>query len=132
MVTKFSQSINGVKIAFHYEGFEYSRDRKYARIRKPRVIIFREVNIVNHTNLLEISGTVILKQKGHVINFYRNLSCSGKGRKIIKRLTSVWVALDPSKETRKFFRVNLLGIDHVGEPLTVSGYIAYPQLSIEK
>lgn len=35
MFTKFGNSVNGVKIGFQYEGFEFSKDRKYARITKP-------------------------------------------------------------------------------------------------
>lgn len=129
MVTKFSPSANGVKIAFQYEGFEYSKDRKYARITKPRVIIVRDVNIVDHTNLLTVSGSLILKQKDHKANLYRNVSCSGRGRKIIKRLTGEWVELDPTKFVRKQFRIVLEGIDYAGQPLVVNGYVSFPPVS---
>lgn len=130
MVTKFSPSVNGIKIAFQYEGFEFSKDGKYARITKPRVIIVRDVNIRDHTNLLTVSGTVIVKQKDQKVNLYRNLSCSGRGRKIIQRLTGEWVALSTEKEVRKQFRIVLDGIDYAGEPLIVSGLISYPQVLV--
>lgn len=93
MVTKFSPSVNGIKIAFQYEGFEFSKDGKYARLTKPRVIIIRDVKIVDHKRLLTVSGSVILKQNGHKVNLYPNINCSGRGRKIIKRLTGEWVEL---------------------------------------
>ena len=128
MATKFSPSMNGIKIGFQYEGFEFSPDHKYARIRKPRVVIFRDVNIMDHSNILEVSGAVILKQKDHKSNIYRNLSCSGRGKKIIKRMTGEWIELDSTKEVRKLYRVTLTGINWAGGPLEVSGYIAYPRL----
>lgn len=131
MVTKFSPSLNGIKIAFQYEGFEYSPDRKYARIRKPRVVIIRDIHIDNHTNLLAVSGSVILKQKDHKANLYRNVSCSGNGRKIIKRLTGEWIEIDSEKYIRKHYQISLEGINHAGAPLIVSGYISYPPFSTE-
>ena len=126
MVPKVSPSMNGVRLGFQFDGFEFSPDHKYARIRKPRVVIFRDVNIVDHSNVLEVSGSVILKQKDHKTNVYRNINCSGRGHKIIKRLTGEWIKLDPTKYVRKLYRITLEGIDYAGGPLTVGGYIAYP------
>lgn len=129
MITKFGSSLNGIKIGFQYEGFEFSKDRKYARLRKPRVVIFRDSNIVNHKNLLSVSGTVILRQHGHTVNLYPNINCSGKGRKIIQRLTGEWILLDQTKEIRKQFRIILEGVDLAGNQLVVGGLITYPKIS---
>lgn len=71
----------------------------------PCVIIIRDVNIVDHKNLLTVSGSVILKQNGHV-------------------------ELSSEKEVRKQFRIILDGIEYAGEPLIVSGFISYPQVLV--
>lgn len=126
MITKFSPTVNGVCIAFQYAGFEYSKDCTYARINKPRVLILRDVNIKSHSPLLSVSGHVFLKQKDHKANLYQNINCSGKGKKIIKRLTGEWVAINSTTTVRKQFHIVLEGLDQVGEPLIITGYIPFP------
>lgn len=125
-IIKIGPKHNGVAIAFQHDGFEISKDGKYARIKKPRLIIIRDVNIVDHTNVLTITGLSFVKQKDTKTSIYRNIICSGRGRKTIKRFTGEWIALDPNKSVKKLYNIVLDGINYVGQPLTVGGYITYP------
>lgn len=130
MITKTSSSVNGVKLGFQYEGFEFSKDGTKARITKPRVIIIRDVNIVDHVNQLVVSGSIVVMQKGKPTNSYYNINCSGKGKKILKHFTGRWIDLDPDKHVRRMFNVKLNNIEWASQGVSLSGYIAYPTCQV--
>lgn len=124
MITKLSSSVNGIQLGFQYEGFEISKDGKYARVTKPRIILISDANAVNHNNILCVSGSVIVKQKDHTINVYRNVRCSGTGKKVIKRLTGEWVLLKAESKTKKAVYAR---IDWLDNSIELLRYISYPE-----
>lgn len=124
MITKLSPNVNGIQLGFQYEGFEISKDGKYARLTKPRIVLFGDLDSTDHKNVLYVSGSPIVKQKGQTTNIYRNVHCFGKGKKVIKRLAAEWVELKSQGSTRKALYANLAWATGQIELLK---YISYPE-----
>lgn len=111
---------NGVRIGVFWDGIEVSTDGSQARITDPRVVIDRDVNIIDSTNNLSVSGGAVTDDS------WSNTDVSGSGSERIRSCVGAWRTLAYGATSTATFSASMSGVDYAGTTLTVSKTITYP------
>lgn len=111
---------NGVKIGVFWDGIEYNSDQSKARITNGRVRIDRDVNIIDSTNKLSVSGSAVTDAS------WSNLNVSGSGAETIKNVDESWVTLAYGSTTNANFNATMTGVDYADGTLTASDTVTFP------
>lgn len=111
---------NGVRLGCFWDGIELSSDGSMARITNGRVRIDRDVNIVDSTNKLSVSGGAVADAS------WSNLNVSGSGEETIKGVGETWVALNYGSTKTATFSASMSGIDYAGGTVSNTETVTYP------
>lgn len=120
MAGKWGSSKNGIAVGFFYDSLEMNTAGTQARIKGGRIRIRRGVNIVDSTNSLSWSGSLVTNGSSS------NLNLDGSGDKTIKTVTGSWVTLNAVNKVKATASVSLSGVNYAGGTLTVSVTVEFP------
>jgi len=123
MPTKWSSKKNGVRVGVAYDDIKVTiaDNEVYAKLTNPRVLIDRDVNIVDTANRFEVTG-------GAVVDVTKtNQNVSGSGQKTVFTVTAQKRPMKATTHTAHF-KVVAKNIDYAGSDLTADMTITFPAI----
>lgn len=121
MAGSWGSKRNGVRIGFFYDSINVNAAGTKAQILGGRIRIDRDVRIVDSSNALAWSGSLVSDGSSS------NINLDGSGAKTIKSsIAGTWITLSPSTRVQASMKATLSGVNYAGSTLSVSVTVSFP------